>query len=271
MDLSVVIVNYGSGRLAKACADSITRDPPSGSFETIIVDNDSPDDSQELLATEVPGSIFLPQRENLGYARGVNAGIAASKGDFILILNPDIIVLRGAIDALLASARKHAMAAVVGGQLVNPNGSVQDSCFRFYTPFTVLARRTPLRLLPGARGHLERFLYREVDRTRSRPVDWVLGACMLVRREALARVGPMDPRFFLYFEDTDWCRRFWEAGWEVWYEPAAKFSHYYKRESAQEGGVSALFQPVTRIHIASGLKYFWKYRRHGATPKRRAP
>lgn len=270
-DLSIVIVNYGSGRLAKACVDSIRRDPPQCAYEVIVVDNNSPDDSQELLATEVPDTIFLPQTENLGYARGVNVGIRRTRGNFVLILNPDIIVLRGAIDTLLDFARAHPRAAVVAGRLVNPNGSTQDSFARFYTPFTILARRTPLGLVPPGTRHLAWVQMRQYGRETPRPVDWVLGACMLVRSDALENVGLMDERFFMYFEDMDWCRRFWHAGWEVWYEPAARFSHYYKRESALAGGFAALFQPLTRIHIASGFKYFWKYRRQGAVPARRAP
>lgn len=271
MDLSVIIVNYGSGRLVKACVDSIRRSPPNANYEVIVVDNASPDDSQELLATEVPGIRFFPQQTNRGFAQGVNVGMAAAQGEFLLILNPDIIVLEGALNSLLQFAQEHPQAAVIAGQLLNPNGSVQDSCFRFYTPFTILARRTPLGMLPFGRRQVARALLKDSDHLTARPVDWVLGACMLVRRKAALEVGPMDGRFFLYFEDMDWCRRFWEMGHEVWYVPAARFAHYYKRASAQEAGVGALLQPITRTHIASGCKYFWKYRGRGLVPTKRAP
>lgn len=271
MDLSIIIVTYNSGRLAKACVDSIRRTAPQTTYEMIVVDNASSDDSQELLATDVEDIRFLPQQTNLGYARGVNVGIAAARGRYILILNPDIIVLPGALDALLRFADTHPNSAVVAGQLLNPTGSIQDSCFRFYSPVTILARRTPIGMLRAGRRYLDRVLLRGVDRSVERPVDWVLGACMLVRRSAIDAVGPMDERFFLYFEDMDWCRRFWAAGHEVWYVPAARFSHYYRRASAQEGGVSALFHPMTRIHISSGFKYFWKYRREGMLPSKHAP
>jgi len=260
---SVIIVNYNSGRLAKACVESIRRSAPQATYEVIVVDNASPDDSSELLATEVPDIRFLPQRENLGFARGVNVGIAVARGDFLLILNPDIFVLGRAIDTLVEFARAHPQAAVLAGQLLNANGSRQDSVFRFYTPWTILARRTPLGLLPAGRRHLDWVLLRDYDRAAPRRVDWVLGACMLVRRSIIETVGPMDGRYFLYFEDMDWCRRFWRSGFEVWYVPAARFAHYYKRASAQEGGLSALFHRPTRTHIVSGLKYFWKYRREG--------
>lgn len=271
LDLSIIIVNYNSGRLVKACVDSIRRASLKATYEIIVVDNASGDDSREFLATEVPSIRFFPQESNLGLARGVNVGIAASGGRLILTLNPDILVLGDAIDQLVDFAKAHPKAAVVAGQLLNPNGSVQDSCFRFYTPMTIMARRTPLGLLPASQRHLRRVLLQEYDHRSPRQVDWVLGACMLARRSAIEAVGSMDPRFFLYFEDMDWCRRFWGAGFEVWVVPAARFAHYYKRESAQEAGFSALFQPITRIHIASGFKYFWKYRREGMVPERRAP
>lgn len=269
--LSIIIVTFNSGRLAKACIDSIRRTAPKADYEIVVVDNASGDDSQELLATDVADIRFFPQRENRGYACGVNVGISESRGRYVLVLNPDIIVLNDAIDELLRFAGVHPRAAAVAGQLVNPTGSVQDSCFRFYTPFTILARRTPLGLLPRARRHLDRVLLRDADHSVPRAVDWILGACMLVRRSAIDAVGPMDGRFFLYFEDMDWCRRFWSAGFEVWYVPAARFAHYYKRASAQEAGISALLQPITRVHIASGFKYFWKYRREGMLPAKRAP
>lgn len=270
MELSIIIVNYGSGPLVKACVDSIRRTPPHAEYEIIVVDNASPDDSQELLATEIPGIRFFPQKSNLGLARAVNVGVEVARGKFILTLNPDVIVLEDAIDQLLGFAEEHPNAAVVAGQLLNPNGSVQDSCFRFYTPFTILARRTPLGLLPAGRRHLNAVFLREYDHASPKAVDWVLGACMLVRRSAIRVVGSMDPRFFLYFEDMDWCRRFWGAGFEVWVVPRARFAHYYKRESAQEAGFGALFQSITRIHIASGFKYFWKYRGEGMVPAKRA-
>jgi len=267
---SVVVVNYFSGLLAKACIQSIRRSNPSEPYEIFVVDNASRDDSREVLTADIEGIRTYFSPANLGFAKAVNLALRETHGEFVLLLNPDIIVLKDAIQTLLHFMRSHPHVAIAAGQLVNPNGTVQESALRFYTPSTILYRRTSLGRLPWARRHLRQVFMRDRDLTKAQPVDWVIGACMCVRRSAMKDIGPMDERFFLYFEDMDWCRRFWEHGWEVWYVPSARFAHYHKRESAQEQGLFALFHPVARTHIVSGIKYFLKYRGAGAAPRRRA-
>jgi len=257
---SIVIVNYCSGLLTKACIQSIKRSNPPEPYEIIVVDNASKDDSREILADGLDDVKVKFMDENLGFAKGVNIGIRESAGEYIIILNPDIIVLKDGINSLINFMVSHSKCGLASGQLINPNGSIQESAFRFYTPMTILYRRTFLGRLPWAKRHLDKIFMRESDFEKEQSVDWILGACMCVRRSALDRVGLMDERFFLYFEDMDWCRRFWEAGFEVWYVASAKFAHYHKRESAQDQGVLAFFNPIARIHIASGIKYFLKYK-----------
>lgn len=267
-DLSVVMVNYNSALLTKASVQSV-QETLAGSgiqYEIFVFDNASADDSVEVLAADIPGIHWMASQVNLGFGRAVNIAIRRTEGRYVLLLNPDVIALPGAIKALLDFADRHPRAAVVAGRLYNPNGTVQASAPSFYTPLTVLYRRTLLGQLPWARRYLNRVLTAGTRGDKPRQVDWVLGACMLVRRRAIEEVGSMDPRFFLYFEDMDWCRRFWSRGWEVWYVPAARFTHYHKRESAQERGLRAFFNPLARVHIASGVKYFWKYRREGYLP-----
>lgn len=266
---SVVIVNYFSGLLTKACIQSIRRSQLQDPYEIFVVDNASKDDSGEVLTADLTGIETHFSPTNLGFAKAVNLALRETTGEFVLLLNPDIIVLKDAIEQLLQFMRAHPRVGIATGQLVNPNGTVQESVFRFYTPATILYRRTFLGRLPWARRHLQNIFLRDADLQREQSVDWVLGACMCVRRKAIEEVGPMDERFFLYFEDMDWCRRFWEKGWEVWYVPSARFAHYHKRESAQEQGLLALFHPVARTHIASGIKYFLKHRA-ASLPARRA-
>jgi GT2 family glycosyltransferase len=258
--VSVIIVNYFSGILTKACIHSIRRAKPSVPYEIFVFDNASHDDSREILEQDLQDVKTQYSSENLGLAKAVNRSIKETSGEYILLLNPDIVALEGAVEALIHFMDTHPSAGVVAGQLLNPNGTVQESAFRFYTPFTVLYRRTMLGALPFAKSHLDTVFMRDVDLTKPTRVDWVLGACMCVRRAAIENVGLMDERFFLYFEDMDWCRRFWENGWEVWCEPRAQFAHYHKRESARDRGVLALFNRTARAHIASGVKYFCKYR-----------
>jgi hypothetical protein len=257
---SVIIVNYFSGLLTKACIQSIRRSNPPEPHEIFVVDNASKDDSREILTSEVDGIRTFFSDTNSGFARAVNHAIRETTGEYVLLLNPDIIVLKDAVSMLLSFMSAHPKVALAAGQLVNPNGTVQDSASRFYTPLTILYRRTPLGKLPWARRHLDHVFLRDRNLSMPQTVDWVIGACMCVRRSAIEDVGLMDERFFLYFEDMDWCRRFWEKNWEVWYVPAARFAHYHKRESAQDQGILALFNPIAQTHIASGMKYFAKYR-----------
>ncbi len=258
--VSIIIVNYYTGLLTKACIQSVRRSSEKANYEIFVVDNASKDDSREILTSEIDGIKVHFSDKNIGYSRAVNIGLKKTTGDYIVLLNPDIIVLKEGISELIRFMEEHPRAGVASGQLINPNGTPQESAFRFYQPMTILYRRTFFKYLPWAKRHLDHVFMRGTDFSKPQQVDWVLGACMCVRRSALQEVGLMDERFFLYFEDMDWCRRFWEKKWEVWYAPHARFAHYHKRESAQEQGIFALFNPVARIHISSGIKYFSKYR-----------
>lgn len=262
---SIIIVNYYSGLLTKACIQSVRKTYTGSDYEVMVVDNDSKDDSREILTSEIDGIKVEFTGKNLGYAKAVNIAQSRTTGEYVILLNPDIIALKDGIAELLKFMDSNPAAGVAAGQLVNPNGSIQNSGFRFYRPMTILYRRTFFRYLPYAKRHLDKIFMRDTDFSKTQKVDWVLGACMCIRRSALKEVGAMDERFFLYFEDMDWCRRFWKKGWEVWYVPQARFAHYHKRESAQDRGIFAFFNPVARIHIASGIKYFLKYRKKNGT------
>lgn len=257
---SVIIVNYYSGLLTKACIQSVRRSYNRDDYEIFVVDNNSHDDSREILTSEVDNIKVKFTGKNLGYAGAVNVALKETSGEYIVLLNPDIVVLKEGINEMLKFMDAHPQAGIAGGQLVNPNGSIQESAFRFYSPMTILYRRTFFRYLPWAKRHLDRIFMHDKDFAKEQKVDWILGACMCIRRSSLDVVGLMDERFFLYFEDMDWCRRFLENNREVWYVPQARFAHYHKRESAQDQGIFAFFSPVARIHIFSGIKYFLKYR-----------
>jgi len=155
---------------------------------------------------------------------------------------------------------------LLGPQLLNFNGTIQESCFRFHKPLTIVCRRTLLGRTSWGKKELARFAMEDFDRQSDKEVDWLLGAALMLRRQALNDVGPMDERFFLYFEDTDWCRRFWDKGWGVVYWPSAKMHHYHGRSSKRTSGVADLFfNKYTWIHISSAIKYFWKWRRDQLT------
>ncbi len=260
MDLSIIILNYKSRGLLKQCLKGILALPKTLTYEIIVVDNHSNDGCDEMMQTDFPSVTYLASPVNGGFAAGNNLGIRRSTGNYILILNPDIAILGNAIEQMHQFMETNPRVGLCAPRLLNPDGSVQTSCRTFPSVLTILFRRSPLGRLPAARRQLRNFLMLDWNHTQNIPVDWVLGACMMVRRSAMERVGLMDERFFLYFEDVDWCRRFWDGGFPVYYLGAsAELVHYHKRLSAESPGLSGIFSYATRVHIASGIRYFFKY------------
>jgi GT2 family glycosyltransferase len=197
-------------------------------------------------------------------AAAVNQGIARAMGEYILMLNPDVITFPGAVQTLIAFLDRNPRVGIAGGKLLSPNSKLQHSAFRFYRPSTVLYRRTWLGATNHGQQEIKRFLMKDFDHDHVQPVEWLMGSCYMLRSAAIKEVGGMDERFFLYFEDVDWCRRFWEKGWQVVYVPEARFSHFHQRRSRSHQWLGIFTNWTTREHILSALKYFWKYRNRPA-------
>ncbi len=260
-ELSIIVASYKHPEMVRLCLNSIPIGVGPGlSYEVIVADSATESSTRDMLAKDFPRAAFFSFDENVGFQRIVRAGLEHATGKYILILNYDIVVPDKAIARLLTYLESHPDIGMVGPRLLNFNGSVQPSCFRFYKPMTILYRRTPLGKLPWAKRHLDWFLMKEYAHDRPKEVDWLMGSAMLVTREAYEKVGPMDSRFFMYMEDVDWCRRFWEAGYKVVYCPETTFYHYHGKGSAKGGFFgSLLFNRLTWYHISSALKYFRKY------------
>ncbi len=251
--VSAVIVHYRTPDLLRNCLASLEPYASRG-MEVVVVDNDSGDRFPDFVADEYPDVHLLPMTDNVGYSRGVNAGMDAAGGEFLLILNPDIVLIPGAVEALLTAAAAHPDAGVVAPKLLNPDGTLQYSCRRFYDFETFVYRRTPLgRLRPNA-PVLRRHMMLDYDHETPRVVDWVLGGAMLVRRAAVEDVGGMDERFFLYFEDVDWCYRMHRRGWRVLYDPAAAMYHNHRRDSAKKPLGKSFFS-----HLMSVVRFYEKW------------
>jgi len=262
--LSIIIVNYNTGQLTRACIKSILGQSLPWPFEIVVVDNASSDESVELLQSEWPEIKIITNPTNVGLAGGVNIGLKETTGQFRLVLNPDIIVLNGALTTMVDRMEVNPSVGITGGKLLSPNGRLQYSCYEFYRPMTIVYRRTWLGKTKRGRRAVRAFLMKDYDHKVASEVDWLMGACLMVSEKALEQVGGMDERFFLYFEDVDWCRRFWLRGWKVLYLPTAKFSHYHQRTSEHGGFWGLATNWVMREHVWSAVKYFYKYR-HQAT------
>lgn len=184
-----------------------------------MVDNGSADGSPEMVRAQFPTVRLIANCENLGFGRASNQGVAAATGRYVLLLNSDAVLCPGAIDRLLAALRANPGVGLVGPRLLNADGSVQRSARRFPTPAVLLLEQLSLaRLLPVARSDGPR-------RPDSLPVDWLLGACMLGRRDLLRALGPFDPSFFMYGEDIDLCFRLRATGRGVRLVPRAVVTH----------------------------------------------
>jgi len=260
MTLSVIIVNYNTGSLTSACLESILKQGLPFKLDLIVVDNASSDESVSFLRSDFPEVKVIANETNDGFGAGVNIGLKEAKGDYQLILNPDVIVLPGALEDMVDYMEDNQEVGILGGKLVSPNGDLQYSCFRYYRPMTIVYRRTWLGKMTRGKREIDHFLMKDFDHRTPRDVDWLMGSCLMVRDKVVNKIGGMDERFFMYFEDVDWCRRVWEVGWRVRYFPKARFSHYYQRGSQKGGWFGLLTNRVAREHIKSALKYFAKYR-----------
>ncbi len=252
LELTIVLVSYHSAQPLRAFFESYRRHPIEASHEILLVDNAPGDGVADWIEKEHPEVTLLSSPKNLGYARGVNAGIEHANGRAILVINPDVELSEGGVDRALKYLEEHPEAGIVGARLLNRDGSLQNSARRFYTLQTILLRRTPLGRLKPDHPELRRHLMLDDDLEHPRPVDWVMGAWMLVRRSAIDAVGKMDGRFFMYFEDVDWCYRMWAGGFEVHYFPESSFVHAYERSS---GGLNR----TLLYHLRSFASYYDKW------------
>jgi len=260
MDISIIIVNYKNKGLALNCIKSI-KDADFGElkYEIIVVDNNSEDAIGEILAWQNPEVKFIQNEKNLGMGGGNNMGIRRATGKYIVVMNPDTLSFPDTFRRLFDYMELNKDAGVVGPLQYNPDKSIQDSCFRWYNLFTPIYRRTPLGAFGFAQRDSDRFLMKDFDHQSIREVDWLLGSFLFCRAEALKQIGYFDERFFLYFEDTDLCRRFWQKKWKVVYYPEAKIIHNHLRQSAKVPWYLSFGNPASRYHIISWVKYLGKW------------
>ena len=259
MKLSIIILNHNSRGLLKQCVRSIEMSNVSVPYEIIIVDNASTDDSAEMIEHELSHVRLIQSEVNIGYGGGNNKGAQHAKGEYLLILNPVVTVLENSIESMLEKFSEDEHVGLVAPQLLHPDKSIQYSAYRFPKTTTPILRRTVFGKTPWGRKHLSWFMMADWDHLTSRSVDWVLGGAMMMKKEMLQQLKGFDENYFLYFEDVDLCRRMWQQNKKVIYCAESRMVHYHKRQSAQKGGVLALFNPLTRVHIRSAVYYFKKW------------
>ena len=269
MLLSIIITHYQTPAVLKICLKAVKKSCKNieGGYEIILSDSESIPETKEMIKEEFSEVVFIPFEKNVGYAKLVNAGLKKAKGDFVLILNADIIPKEDSIETLIEFLENSPKVGIAGPRLLNFDDSPQPSAFRYYTPWTVICRRTFLGKTPWGKKEIDRFLLKSrIQNPESKiqegmEVDWLMGSALMTRKESVENVGLLDERFFMYFEDVDWARRFWENGYRIVYFPKSQMYHYHYKASDKGRGMFDLFlNKQARIHLLSAIKYFWKYR-----------
>ncbi|MEI8361072.1 MAG: glycosyltransferase family 2 protein [bacterium] len=258
MDISIVIVNYNTRVKLVNCLESIYKYFKKISFEVIVVDNCSIERIDDLSGSYLNLRI-VNNNVNLGMGGGNNVGIKLALGDFVLILNPDTEIISSDFDKMLNYLKSAKNIGLIGPALIYPDGEKQKSCYKFPRLMMPFYRRTFLGNFNQA--YIRNYLYEDNDLEQPLDVDWIMGSCLLMPRSVLEKLGGFDERFFMYFEDTDMCRRIKNLGLRVVYYPLIKVVHHHGRASAKEHwSVSIFTNKMTRVHLMSWLKYFWKWK-----------
>lgn len=253
MKLSIVILCWNDLKVIGDCLESIYGGTHAIDFEVIVSDNGSTDGSIEFLRGTYPAARILENRANLGFAGGNNAGIRASRGEYILILNPDTIVAEGALDRLVDFADAHREAGGFGCRVVNPDGSYQISARPFPTIWRYWLRALWLQRLAHFSDLFLSDNYSRWKGDRERAVDWQSGCCVMFRGDLLKKLGGFDEQFFYTYEEVDLCRRVWNAGYPILFTPRATVTHL--------GGQSVNRFPI-RFELErhrNGYRYFYKH------------
>ena len=255
VEVSVIIVSYNTREYLRDCLASLRDDPDAPTHEVIVVDNGSGDGSAAMVWAEFPDALVIEAGENLGFAKANNLALRRVRGRTALLLNSDTLVKPGALRGMLAALDARPEAAAVGPRLINPDGSLQRSCYRFPAP--ARAFRDQLFLTSLLSGHPRWGDYRRWAHDRERAVDFVIGAALLVRADVLPAVGLLDEDFFMYAEETDWCRRMHDAGYQVWFTPKAEVVHY-------GGGSGKAMADRVFAEFSAGQRRFYR-KHHGAS------
>lgn len=266
MKLSVIVNHYRTPEVLRNCLKSIKADLDSADFdwEIIVTDSATIEKTEQMMHDEFPEILFISAAENIGFGKSINIALEKAQGEIFFIVNADIVIdEKGAIEKMLEYMENNPDIGMLGPKLWNINNTWQQSCFRFYSPLTVLYRRTLLGKTFFGKKDLDYFLMKDIfskgDVTMPMPVDWLMGSAMMVRKSDLEKVGGFDERYFMYFEDVDWARRFWEQGLKVVYFPKVTMYHYHFQSSKKKKIWQSAFNKYARIHIASAMKYFKKF------------
>lgn len=269
-DITIVFVNYKTKEVVLKAIDSVRIDISGCPYkvQVVVVDNSQNYDSiKEVIAESYKEVLFVDAGENIGFGAANTLGFKHSPARYYFALNPDTIIPHDSktVKKIVEFLDENPKIGCIGPKLINIDGTAQKACYRF--DFWSIASK-PFKQINldkkfvQAKKFADRLLMADFAHNETRPVDWVLGAAMVVRREVVEDIGWFDKRYFMYLEDCDWCKTMWEHGWPVYYVHNIVIHHQYARESARiPGSINALLKnKLARAHLKSWMQYLWKWR-----------
>lgn len=269
-DINIVFLNYNCKNDIFNAIDSVIKDIKDCPFDVqiTVADNfENRDSLKEELAAKYSNVKYVNTGGNVGFGKGNNAGFKNTLARYYFALNRDTIIPENTrvIERIIKFMDSHPKIGCMGPKLLNMDGSLQYSCYRFDKQSLLIK---PLKQIEfdkkynWVKKYTSRLLMQDFDHNETQPVDWVLGAAMIVRSEVADQIGWFDDRYFMYLEDCDWCRRMWEVGWPVYYVHDIIIKHVHARDSAKVPGIfkALIKNKLARIHLMSWLKYMWKWR-----------
>lgn len=227
LDLSIIIVNWNTRDYTAKCLRCVESTVKKISYETFVVDNNSSDGSQDMVRRDFPTVKLVANTENVGFARANNQAMKLAQGRYVLLLNSDAFVKENTLDHMVQFMDEHPDAGMAGCKLLYEDGSLQPSCFTFPTLLTELYIALGLNTLFPKSKIFGQYAMTDWDFNDTRPVDVIMGAFMLVRAELIPKIGMMDEAFFMYSEEVDWCYRFQQAEWKVYFCPDVETVHLW--------------------------------------------
>jgi len=254
MDLSIIIVSWNVRELLEKCLKSVFDQTKNISLEVFVVDNASTDETARMVLEKFPQVTLIKNNKNMGFAVGNNQAIRLAKGEYILLLNPDTEILNGAIERMVGFMQSHPEAGIAGPKLLNSDKTLQPSIRLFPRLIDQILIFLKIPHIWPNLGPLKRYYALDFDYTGVSEADQVMGAFFLVRREVFNKIGLLDEKFFIWFEEVDFCRRARQAGYKIMYNPDAQVIHY----GGQSFGRQMTIVKQWRF-LRSMIRYFWKH------------
>jgi len=268
-DINIVLLNYKCKDDIIHAVESLVADVKDSPYniQITVADNSKNEDGMKEAVEKFPGVLYVDSGGNVGFGKGNVNGFKACQARYYFALNRDTIIPENSktIERIIKYMDEHKKIGCIGTKLLNMDGTLQYSCYRFDLPSILIKPLKQInfdRKYKWVKKHADKLIMKDFDHNETRPVDWVLGAAIVVRKEVIDELGWFDDRYFMYLEDADWCHRMWEAGWPVYYVADIVIKHAHARDSAKVPGLfKALFKnKLARIHAVSWFKYLWRWR-----------